>query len=769
MKADTSRSTFDVTRHFRQVFRQQGRVDLDADWNEQQDILDHLRTATTADLIGGTGGPSSAAAFALTAGPDGTDLLLSSGHYYVDGLLLECDGAPTGTSLFAQPDFPSRAVVRREDGSEVTGTPPAGRYLAYVHAWDLHRTALEDETMREVALGGADSTTRVKTVWQVGLLRLGDEGAAVDCASDTPGWKALTSASTGMLEVRAEPQLVGSGPCFVPAAGGFRGVENQHYRVEIHRGGSTSQATFTWARDNASTVAKWVEGPDPNGFITVGGAGRDDALGFTTGMVVELIDDTRELLGEPGTLVRLAEVNGNRLQLSGPAETRPRIDDYPLRPRVRRWDGPDGETATAGPADGSGWIPLEAGVQVRFAADATYRTGDFWLIPARTHLSDVLWPQNPDGTPKGQPPKGIHHRYAKLATVTFDGTRWKDVHDCRDIFPGLTRLVTLRAVSGDGQTALPATDAAQLVDLPEPLVVGVSNGGLPVKGARVRFTVTAGKGALTPDTAHPVESDAGGLASVQWRLSSDTEVQTVRAELLDRSGAPMGLPTEFTASLLTAQRTMYAPNATCPDLRTASTVQEAIDKLCQRPAGLAKQPGLHVTSIHAAATGEDLQNLQLPVGKLQPHGVLIEADDELDPDTVALTSCYVVMDLPYPLTDADSEAWGVKGVAGYQALTLDASAAVAGQAVTTIEWTPTNPAVEFMRKVLAKLHERGMPATLQCRLVLKGNAIMSKDRTRYLDGEVFLDSAEGSTNLRMPSGDDRAGGTFELWFSIVPD
>jgi len=767
VKADTSRSTFDVTRHFRHVFRQQGRVDLDADWNEQQEIVDHFRTATSADLVGAAGGPSSAAAFALTVSEDGTDLLLSNGHYYVDGLLLECDGPPQGTSLWSQPDLPGKAVVRLEDGSEPGRTPPAGRYLAYVHAWDLHRTAVEDESMREVALGGVDSTTRVKTVWQVGLLRLGDTGAAVDCATDTPAWQALTQPSTGLLEVRAQPQLVGGGPCFVPAAGGFRGVENQHYRVEIHRGGPAARATFSWARDNASASVRWVDGPDANGFVTAAGAGRDDALGFSTGAVVELTDDTRELLGEPGTLVRLAEVRGNRLQLSGPAESRPHLDEFPLRPRIRRWDGPDLGTPTAAPADGDGWIPLEAGVQIRFADHATYRTGDYWLIPARTHIADVLWPRAQDGTPVAQPPKGIRHRYAKLATVTFDGTAWKDSHDCRNTFPGLTQLITMRAVGGDGQTALPATDPAQLVDLPEPLVVGVSNGGLPVQGAHVRFTVTSGNGAFATGAPTTVETDAAGLASIAWRLGSGEEIQTVRAELLDRTGTPTGLPAVFTGSLLTAQRTMYAPNNTCPDLRTASTVQEAIDRLCQRPAGLPKQPGLHITSVHAAATGADLQNLQLTASSL-PKGILIEVDDVLDPETVGLTNCHVVMDLPYPLTDADRNAWDMQGIGGYQALTLDGSASVTAEAVSTIVWSPTAPAVTFVTRVLAKLASLNMPALLQCRLVVKGNTILSGDRRHYLDGEAFLDRTQGSTDLRMPTGDDRDGGTFELWFMLVP-
>ena len=37
----------------------------------------------------------------------------------------------------------------------------------YLDVWERHVTALEDDDIREKALGGADTTTRCKVVWQV--------------------------------------------------------------------------------------------------------------------------------------------------------------------------------------------------------------------------------------------------------------------------------------------------------------------------------------------------------------------------------------------------------------------------------------------------------------------------------------------------------------------------------------------------------------------------------------------------------------------------
>ena len=41
MKGDFTRDTFDRTKHYSRVLMQQGRVTLDADWNEQTAILLH--------------------------------------------------------------------------------------------------------------------------------------------------------------------------------------------------------------------------------------------------------------------------------------------------------------------------------------------------------------------------------------------------------------------------------------------------------------------------------------------------------------------------------------------------------------------------------------------------------------------------------------------------------------------------------------------------------------------------------------------------------
>ena len=55
-------------------------------------------------------------------------------------------------------------------------------------------------------------------------------------------------------------------------------------------------------------------------------------------------------------------------------------------------------------------------------------------------------------------------------------------------------------------------------------------------------------------------------------------------------------------------------------------------------------------------------------------------------------------------------------------------------------------------------------------LTLKGNFIWAqRDPSLYLDGEVFgfLQDGGATTDIRLPSGNGRRGGDFEMWFWLV--
>src|SRR6478672_13630554 len=95
MKADLSRRTFNRTNHYSAVVMQQGRVAVDADWNEQHEIERHRIETETIDVVGLCGTPLDppdfvdASGFEIELAGGATSITIGAGRYYVDGLLAE--------------------------------------------------------------------------------------------------------------------------------------------------------------------------------------------------------------------------------------------------------------------------------------------------------------------------------------------------------------------------------------------------------------------------------------------------------------------------------------------------------------------------------------------------------------------------------------------------------------------------------------------------------------------------------------------------------
>jgi len=428
MAGDISRSSFSPLKHFSSVRMQQGRVQTDSDWNEEVDIGLHLTRTAALDLIGPYGAPVNNAGFGITA-PGGV-LTIGAGRMYVNGILCENEQSclvSAANNPPGQPDLLNEPLP-----------PLSGDYTLYLDVWERDITALDDPSILEVALGGVDTTTRKRVVWQVKWM------ADVGCNGNIAAWQ---NSSTGKMSAMAQPNAGSATPCAMPAQAGYTSLENQLYRVEVHTPGPAAAATFKWSRDNGSVVAGWVSSPASN-QIVVTSLGRDATLSFSSGDWVELTDDTHELSGIPGTLVQLsvAQMVGLSptltLDLSTASGPTGKLS-FPTNPKVRRWDqvATGSVTLTKGAvplAEGS-WLPLENGVQVEFAPGGIYNTGDYWLVPARTATvmssPQVVWPVDPNGNLIAQPNLGIWHSYAPLATVSVDAKgHWTVLTDCRLFF-----------------------------------------------------------------------------------------------------------------------------------------------------------------------------------------------------------------------------------------------------------------------------------------------------------------------------------------------
>ena len=593
MHADISRRTFDAADGYRSVVLQQGRVLLDADWNEQAEITTHHDETRMLDLVGRSAGPApSGEATGVAAlgpfavvGPDGTvpddetapvawvDLRVTPGRYYLDGVLAESSGpevaggAPDARG-WQLTDQPYLATIG-EGGSaspglaEPSGAADGDRYALQLDVWTHHVTADEDPALLEPALGGPDTTTRARTVWQVRLDDLVAAKTEWQC-SDLQG----ASASAGRPR-RMVASLVDLGastdPCLISASGGYRRLENQLYRVQIHTGGA--DPTFVWSRDNGAVVAGLaaLEPQTGGATLTLDRLGRDEELSFAAGQLVEVTSSDLQLRGVPGFLatagtpVLVTDVGGSSSTLDLPVtwldDAPPSRDALGRVPIVRRWEGGPATLTPDGGAAGDP-VPLEDGIQVAFPAGGRADPGDFWLIPARTvrlaygltQLSGTIeWPPGGKG-PAEQPPVGpIHHR-APIAIVRRVGAAddagggWVVESDCRLLFPAATELTTLDLLGGDGQLAPPGSA------LPQPVRVAVRAGSRPVPGAALGLDAGAGTVTGAPVTG------PDGVAAFTWTLAaSGPPSQTLRIWRLDDHGDQVDAAVVVTGRLCLAQ------------------------------------------------------------------------------------------------------------------------------------------------------------------------------------------------------------------------
>lgn len=448
MSFDSSRFTFDARKNFLGVVMEQGRVQLDSDWNEWQAEFARRIQAGTLDTVGQSAYPIDITpnAFQITAstGENGNDITIGAGRYYVDGLLAENHG-PAADAVWDPALGEMSGAPLVQPFSDVTTdytqqpwypNPPAitgnGPYLAYLDVWQREVTYLEDPYLIDKAVG-VDTTGRLQTVWQVKLLDISSMGGTPDCSTDIPAFDALIQPSAGRL-TNGVVQNTPSGPCCLSSTTGFTGLENQLYRVEIHQGGANP--TFKWSRDNAS-VATSVTAIAP--YTTAGGVtvsqltvaslGRDQVLGFSNGDWIEITDDYQELAGLSGELHQITATSAPGLTITLDSQIALSLD--PSNPRrhtrIVRWD----QKGTANgqipvPLDGSA-VTLESGITVSFSLNpstGSFYTGDFWNFAART-ADGSIQPLS------GAPPRGIHHHYAKLAIVTFPS----GMTDCRVPWP----------------------------------------------------------------------------------------------------------------------------------------------------------------------------------------------------------------------------------------------------------------------------------------------------------------------------------------------
>jgi uncharacterized protein DUF6519 len=749
MQGDFSRWTFDPREDYRSVLLQQGRVLLDADWNEQTELTRYHDETRTRDVVGRAGGPADGAGFGIVdatgAPPVETpwaDLRITPGRYYVDGILCAArlpDG-DTGPGI-PLADQPYLAAIGPDPGLPEPATD--GRYALYLDVWTHHVTVDEEPSLRESALGGPDTTTRARTVWQVRAVEISPDQECSDLHD--PGWLAVTPGTMTPSLKEAPPA---ADPCQITTAGGYTRLENQLYRVQIHDTGAGT-ARYLWSRENGSVVAGLVgidatTAPGMDAELTVDRVGRDDELSIREGDTVEVTSTDLQLRGQPGFLATAGAPDGLVLPVSwsggGPAS----VDALGWAPIVRRWEG-DARLADATPDD------LEDGIVVSFDG-GPFRTGDHWLVPARTvrlaygltALSGTLdWPTDAAGNPVPTTPLGPLHHVTPLAVLTRSAVGWTRVSDCRRFVPSLSDLIAIDLVGGDGQEAPPGDP------LPEPIRFAVRNGGLPVAGAVIR--VIAQGGTVDDGTANggtiATATGPDGVAALRWTLDpAGAPTQTLMAQRVDDHGAGVDVEVIVTGRLSQAT-----------------------------PGG--RTPGIHV--IKATIT--------MPTGAVRPfdnddvistqelaEGIRITLDGAALPESLSVSVngnirfkpvVRVVLDLPWPLPD-ELPTWPNPPPVGFRPIELDAEYDTDHDQIV---WKPGGNARRWLLEELGPgLQQAEWDRPLVGRFVIDGWGIVAEqDPKLHLNGHgnTVID-ANGHTQLILPTDDEVTGGQFIQWFFL---
>lgn len=442
MKGDFSKWSFDPASNFTGVLYQQGRVELDQDGNADTQITSHLRRQFGEDVLGlGVAAVPASARDGLrvtAAATDGTSVhvILEAGRLYIDGLhfVLPGEGPVTLPADYFTPPVQEPAADPSSIDADVRDAVVLELTEQALNAFQV------PDLLLEPALGGPDTTERMRIHYRLRLYRLADgedcESIRDDLLDDF--------AAKGRLSATPAPNVVITGDCPVAAGGGFTGLEHRTFRIEVAAADAQGFARFKWSQFNGALVGRGTLNPAGDEVTIV----ANNQVIANTGLdsfYLEALRPTAD--GGRWEVVFTADatwVGGDTLSLANTAGTWP--PGTPDRPSAffRLWDGivriSDFPTGLVEPNTLAYGIRLAFDPPQPASGFLNYREGDYWTLPARAAGVE----NNLDLWPSDDPPQGVVHHRAPLAELTWSGppdvaiAAPDDIEDCRRIIPPLT-------------------------------------------------------------------------------------------------------------------------------------------------------------------------------------------------------------------------------------------------------------------------------------------------------------------------------------------
>jgi hypothetical protein len=580
MAADRARVSYDPSRQWRALIAQQGRVTVEADWNEASAIdSERVRDLTLAVIgtqgtpdggyvvtaIPAAGSPPAGAPPAGSPTPSGPgDLIIGPGTLFVGGERLNLD-APVAYS--AQPDWLDHSTDPRWSPPAV----PAGTSyeLVYLIASEQEVSAVEDPALTDIALGGPDTMGRQRMLqrfvrwpspsaigyqaWDALVATVGAAGLTFDAASMTLG-----SAATMQVSFTSSSA---AGPCQPTASGGYLGAENQMIAVMVTGTNAAGAATLVWGYDNASflyrvTAAAYDPGSGTT-TVTLASAPPDSYHFPVRGQAVELLRDAVALtaadyIASPVGFVSTVTTGFASASMSLSMSGEPPADYLSAAtPQLylRVW-----QAVTTAPAGQP--TPLgDTGIALTLASSTgAFHPGDFWRFAVRPTQPAVVYPDRYLAAP--QPPEGPRTLACPIAVLTWENGIPTAVSSI-PLFAGLTGQavsagccgVTVGPADVDGGASLQAllgryaTQGPIAVGLqpgtytlPAPLVIGSQSNGLTLHACQ--------GGVVLQAASAPGAAFASGLIALQ-----DVTSVTIRGLEFSLPLAALTVPTTSFAAL----------------------------------------------------------------------------------------------------------------------------------------------------------------------------------------------------------------------------
>jgi len=400
MKGDFSRWNIEENKNYNGVLHQQGRVLLDSDWNAGTRMLNAWQEQAGRDTIG----PGVAAvpaeepgsfkvqAAQLVSGASGqhVELDILPGRVWADGLLTYLTGyanapmtALKRTAAYLEPPFQFAADNESNIAAGV-------RDAVVLEVWQEALNAFQvPGQLLEPALGGIDTTERVRTSMAFRLLRL--KGG--ERCEDVPEIL-KRDVNKGSLVVTLAPPETTGGDCPVEEGGGYTGFEHHLYRIEMAQLDDAQLALngpmFKWSRFNGGLVGRGEFSTSPNkvkitaNFQAINTSGLtsiylealeyDESLGYwkVTYGTTATLDGTNEVDLTGTTYYGAIPGSGNSVFFRIWDGIEP-IRDFPLS---------TSSTKPVSLENGEGNVN---GIRLEFDSDTgnNYKPGDYWTFEVR--------------------------------------------------------------------------------------------------------------------------------------------------------------------------------------------------------------------------------------------------------------------------------------------------------------------------------------------------------------------------------------------------